>query len=186
MKWYQSAEQFVSESFKKANNATSLKHLLRTVYWLKEIYPEADEAMQIAALSHDIQRAFKDKYAGPAQTNKNSFLDKEHLRFHQEKGGEIIAEFLLEQGASRDFAERVKMLVSKHEEGGTDEQNILKDADSISFFENNVDHFVEVFAPEKGKDVIKAKFDWMYNRITSDKAKQIVRPWYEAGIERLS
>jgi hypothetical protein len=77
------------------------------------------------------------------------------------------------------------MLVSKHEVGGNQDQNLLKDADSISFLENNVDNFVSKKVSETGKDKVRDKFDWMYNRITSETARQIARPWYEAAIKKL-
>lgn len=77
------------------------------------------------------------------------------------------------------------MLVSKHEVGGNDDQNLLKDADSISFFENNVDHFVNKKVGETSKEKVKDKFEWMFNRISSEKAKQIARPWYEEAIKKL-
>jgi len=77
------------------------------------------------------------------------------------------------------------MLISKHEEGGNDDQNLLKDADSISFFENNVPLFLTKHVSEVGKEKVKEKFDWMFNRITSEKAKQIARQWYEEAIKKL-
>lgn len=76
------------------------------------------------------------------------------------------------------------MLVSKHEEGGNADQNLLKDADSISFFENNVPIFLNI-AKKIGKEKVKQKFDWMYNRITSKKAKQISEKWYKEAIKDL-
>lgn len=33
-------------------------------------------------------------------------------------------------------------MISRHEEGGDDAQNALMDADSVSFFETNVENFV--------------------------------------------
>ena len=36
-----------------------------------------------------------------------------------------------------------------------------------------------------GKEKIQQKFDWMYTRISSEKAKQIVKPWYEKAIKEL-
>ncbi len=44
------------------------------------------------------------------------------------------------------------MLVSKHEVGGNEDQNLLKDADSISFFENQVGHFLSKQTAETGKE----------------------------------
>ena len=75
------------------------------------------------------------------------------------------------------------MLVSKHEIGGNDDQNLLKDADSISFFENNVEYFVGRTVSETGKEKVKDKFDWMYNRMTSEKAKQFARQLYAEAHE---
>ena len=34
------------------------EHFDRTLYWVLKLKPDADEALQIAAYSHDIQRAF--------------------------------------------------------------------------------------------------------------------------------
>ena len=61
----------------------------------------------------------------------------------------------------------------------------MKDADSISYFENQIDHFITKQAKEIGFDKVKAKFDWMYERITSEKAREIARPMYEAAIKKL-
>ena len=77
------------------------------------------------------------------------------------------------------------MLVSKHEIGGNDDQNLLKDADSISFFETNVDYFVSMAVSEIGKEKVKDKFDWTFNRITSDKAKQFAQQLYQEAIKKL-
>ena len=38
---------------------------------------------------------------------------------------------------------------------------------------------------ENHKDKIKEKFDWMFNRITFDKAKKISRPMYQKAIKKL-
>ena len=75
--------------------------------------------------------------------------------------------------------ERVKMLISKHEVGGNDDQNLLKDADSVSFLENNVDHFINNLVSETSKEKVKDKFDRTFNRITSQQAREIARPRYE-------
>ena len=55
----------------------------------------------------------------------------------------------------------------------------------VSFFENNVQFFLPNKVEEFGKEKVKQKFDWMYNRISSEKAKQIVKAWYEKAIKDL-
>lgn len=181
---YDKAEKFVIDSFTKIGKAHQIKHFERTVYWLKELRPDADEALLIAAISHDIERAYrKEDMLEKKQTS--SYASKDYFRPHEERGAEIIADFLKKENADPEMILRVKTLVSRHEEGGDEDQNLLKDADSISFFENNVPVFLTKNLPEVGKEKIKEKFDWMFNRITSEKAKQIVKEWYQKAIHDL-
>lgn len=182
---YNLAEQFVFDSFNKAEKPSSIKHFIRTVYWLKELKPDSDEALLVSAIAHDIERAFRQKDVLEKITSAG-FTSVEFFRLHEERGAEIIADFLKHQNVDDGFIERVKKLVSRHEEGGDDDQNLLKDADSVSFFETNVSLFLDKKVKEDGKDKVRQKFDWMYNRITSEKAKQIAQPFYDKAISDLN
>lgn len=179
---FNKARNFVEKSF-NGNNAQML-HFDRTVYWLQQLRPDADEALLIAAIGHDIERAFQDPKEGFGDVNRK-FKDKNQLKVHQERGAEILANFLKERGASDNLITKVRHLISKHEEGGDADQNLLMDADSLSFVENNLDIFLSRF-DKLGYEKIREKFDWMYNRITDPKAKQIARPFYEKMIEQLN
>jgi len=180
MKFYNKVEKFVEESCTEG----MIKHLKRTAYWIRQLKPNADEALLIAAVSHDMERAFRKKDAPEIlRATKFGFRDREFLKYHQEEGARIVGELLEKIGADVKLILRVKMLISKHELGGNDDQNILKDADSISFFENNMKHFLTRTDVSKG--MIKEKFEWMYDRITSSKAKQIVEKWYNEAIDEL-
>jgi hypothetical protein len=184
--FYKKVEQFVIEKFSKAGDDHGIKHFLRTVYWIKVMKPDADEALLIAAIAHDIERGDRknNSYDKIKKFNKG-FISDEHLSHHQNEGAKIIMEYLQKIGADKKLTERVRMLISKHEVGGNDDQNLLKDADSVSFFENNVEHFIAKKVNETSKEKVKDKFDWMFNRIISKKAKKIARPWYEEAIKRL-
>jgi hypothetical protein len=179
---YNQAEKFMVDSFTKVGKEKGIPHLLRTKHWLLELKPDADEAFCIAAVSHDIERAFRNPNNDKAKTA--GFLDDFFLRYHPEKGAEIMGEFLKAKNADDVLIKRVKHFISKHETGGDDEQSLLRDADSVSFFENNVGTFVKS-ADEIGKEKIKEKFDWMFGRITGEKAKEIARPWYEEALGKL-
>ena len=181
-RWLPLVDRFVAEAFADDDSGLNLRHLRRTLHWLLELDPGADEALQIAALAHDIQRAFRDGEPAP----RDGFLDPVFLGHHQERGGEIIADFLHREGADAAVAERVRTLVSRHEEGGSAEQDLLRDADSVSFFENNCDYFLRVLVPREGAEAVRAKFAWMFERIGSEPARRIARPWYEAALARLS
>lgn len=181
---YNAVEQFVFNSFNKAEKTSQIKHFIRTVYWMKVLSPAADEALLAAAISHDIERAFRQK--DMADKSTLGWTSIEFFRPHEERGAEIVAEFLKQKNLDDGFIQKVKMLISRHEEGGNDDQNLLKDADSISFFETNVSSFLEGKSLKMGKEKIKQKFDWMFNRITSPKAKQIAQPFYEAALKALN
>lgn len=187
---YTKVEKFVIEMFNKNSEDLSnlnIKHLLRTVYWVKELKNNVDEAFLVAAVSHDIERAFRNvaEY-NYIKDSKDGYKSEDHLLFHQNEGASIIAKYLQDLGVEPTFIERVKMLVSKHEVGGSDVQNLLKDADSISFFENNIDFFINKLAVERGVDKVKEKFEWMFERISSDKAKKIAEVWYKEAMDKIS
>ena len=182
---YKKTEQFVVDSFTKAGDERGIKHFLRTAFWVKKLKPDADDAMYIAAVAHDIERAYRNNNEINDIFKKKGFRDEEFLRYHQEIGGQIISDFLKKQNADKKLIERVKMLVEKHEVGGNEDQNIIKDADSISYFENNANHFVEVRAKEIGKGQVREKFDWMFDKISSKKAKQIALKWYNQAMQDL-
>lgn len=184
LKLYNKTKQFVIEIFTKTGKECSIKHFIRTVYWIKKLKPKAGEALLISAIAHDIDRGFTEQDEKVKESEKG-FLDKGLLSEHQKKSAEIITGFLKKQKAGKKLISKVRMLVSKHEVGGNEEQNLLKDADSISFFENNAMRFVSKKVSEIGKEKIETKFDWTFNRITTKKAKQFALPMYEKAMKKL-
>lgn len=181
MNLFDKAKEFVDESFKY--NKAQILHFERTVYWLKELKPETDAAFLIAAYTHDIERAFRSPKDSHENTGKK-FTDSDALEKHQKVGAQIMADFLKKNGADESMIDTVKHLISAHEVGGDDEQNLLKDVDSLSFVENNAAIFIPRLK-KLGYDRIKEKFDWMYNRITSPDAKRIAKPFYDKMISEL-
>jgi hypothetical protein len=185
MNWYNKVKQFVDDSFAKAGDIHDLKHFDRTVHWLLQLDPHADDALQTAAYAHDIERAFRDKSYNKIFQNNKGFISQDHLRHHQETGADIISDFLTQASAPEDFIKKVKRLISRHEIGGNADENILKDADSISYFENQIPFFLEVKVKSVGKDKVREKFDWMFSRISSSRAKQLAEPMYLKAIKDL-
>lgn len=179
---YNQVVEFVDQSFGKKKS-----HYPQTLYWLLKLKPDADEAMKVAAYSHDIQRAFIHKSSiEQASENNDGFKNKEFLTIHQQDGAKIIAKFLKQQHADAKLIKKVKHLVSKHEVGGDEAQNILKDADSLSFFETNAPRFATEYVKTLGKDKIKQKLNWMFERITSEQAKNWAKPMYEKALVMLN
>jgi hypothetical protein len=176
---YKKVEEYIGFSFPES--AMTVRHLQRTADWVKTLRPSADEALCIAALAHDLERS---------DTNRKDWgvdfmTNPEFLKYHQERGADIAAAFLKDQNVPTDFVQRVWDLIAHHEVGGTADENLLKDADSISFFENNVDHFLKNYVPKLGSEKVQEKFAWMFDRITSPEAQEYARPLYERALEKL-
>lgn len=166
-------KEFVTQSYGKEN-----LHLIRTLYWVQEMEPDASEELLIAACSHDIERAlnFESK-------NKEKFNTEEEMEKHQNEGGRIMFEFLVKEGCDLEKAKRVQELISKHEVGGDAEQDLLKDADSLSWLEVSAPKHIgkETFPKEE----LKKKVAAMYDRISSHKVKDLAVPFYEEALKML-
>ncbi len=185
--YYTLAEKYIVDASHRVAGGDA-KHYLQTVHWILVLRPSADEALQIAAVAHDCERLFRDKNDPIQEVFKNSklgFMDPEYLTYHQKKGAQIMHEYLKTQHAPDSLISRVEHLISKHEVGGDEDQNLLMNADSISFFECNGERFATDKVKTEGYDKVKEKIDWMYTRITTTIAKQLAKPFYDSTIEKL-
>ena len=98
----------------------------------------------------------------------------EFLRTHHDVSEELVTE--------------VARLIRVHEIGGWEDANWVQAADSLSFLEVNVDFFLDrIDAPNDNwtSESVRAKFDWMYNRIQIPMAKALATPLYEDAIRKL-
>jgi hypothetical protein len=183
---YTRVEQFVIRSFSRTGETQNIRHARRTVFWLKKLAPDADETLRIAAVAHDIERAFRDPdiYRIIADSPEG-FMDRRFLKIHSDKGAEIIGDFLTRENASAETVERVKMLVAGHEFEGSPDQNLIKDADSLSNLETVAQVFIEHRADTFGREKVQAKFDWMLNRISSPEAREMALPMYRDAVRAL-
>lgn len=163
------------EFLDKVSGGKQKPHFERTVYWIEKFISDVTEADKIAAYGHDIERAFRNE----EKIVPENYLDPVFLKHHQEKGAEIISNFLRSENAPTNLIEKVAYLISKHEIGGDAEQNALMDADSVSFFETNAEMFVTKKASIEGYKKVKEKLDWMFNRISSEDRKNFARANYE-------
>ena len=149
-------------------------HFEQTVYWIEQFIPNTTEAHKIAAYAHDIERGIKGE-------KDRDYLNKDILKRHQEEGAEIMTRFLKERGADESTIETVARLISHHEFGGDAEQNALMDADSVSYFETNAEHFATHRVQDDGYQKVKDKLDWMFNRISSEEHKEFARGNFKNG-----
>jgi len=178
---YKQVERYVIDSYSTDGVLSSRgKHLLKTRDWLLKIYPDADEAMQIAAVAHDIDSAFIDyKFRG-------SFSDPVYLTKHQTESARIIGDFLADISADEQLISRVGRLVMCHEVGGDNDQNIIKDADSLGFFDRDMDGFIKKHLGRgTSLELIRQKIVWMYDRISDDNTRHLAEPMYNEALRLL-
>ncbi|WP_456432244.1 DUF4202 family protein [Thermosulfuriphilus sp.] len=109
-------------------------HAENTLKWLLHLCPKADEALKIAALGHDIERAM-----AAQKVKREDFPSYEAFKeAHAANSAQILKKIMKACGAEEAFIQEVCRLVKRHEKGGDPRSNLLKEADSLSFFEVNL------------------------------------------------
>ncbi len=163
---FNKVKERILEIIKNSNVPEDPLHAENTLKWLLVLCPKADDAMKIAALGHDIERAIEDK-----KIKRKDFDDfDEFKRAHAQNSAKILRDILKGMGLSDSFVEDVAHLVELHEFGGDPRADCIKEADSISFFDTNLPLFFE----REGIENAKKRAIWGYNRLSS-RGKKIVK-----------
>lgn len=143
-----------------------LKHSELVLKWVLNLKPDADEALKIAALSHDIERAITK--ITEKDLKDYSKID-EFKKEHSIRSAKFICNILKKHKYSQNIIDKVKHLVENHEFGGDEESNILMDADSLAYFDYNIPSTLK----RSGRERTKEKIKFMYKRLAA-KAKKLV------------
>jgi hypothetical protein len=141
-------------------------HASNTLEWLLRLDPDADAALQLAALGHDIDRA-----VAARKVQRTDFDDYDDFKAaHARNGAAILREIMRESGFADDaLTQEVHRLVCAHEVGGDPRSELLKDADSISYFDVNLACYFE----REGWEETRRRCTWGYLRL-SGRARSIV------------
>jgi hypothetical protein len=154
-----------------------VNHLRRAGDWLLALDPHADEPLVIAALTHDMERTVP---GGPVIDKANmAWDDLAYNTAHCARSADVVAKWLVSQGASDRFVRAIHQPIVEHEFGGSPEGDLMQAADSISFLETNrtlVVRWVEKgeCSLEKGRE----KLVWMCDRVRLDRARDTARSQY--------
>jgi len=139
-------------------------HAENTLEWLLRMEPSADESLQIAALGHDIDRAT------PERVKREDYPDYDTFKAaHARRSARLLRGILEDCGLENTIVEETCRLVEVHEVGGDPRADLLKDADSISYFDVNL----PLYSQRNGWKESKRRSCWGYQRLT-DKAKVTV------------
>lgn len=152
------------------------EHALNVLQWVNRLKPKADFALRIAAIGHDLERALPERKV--QRMNFSSYDD--FKRAHAANSAEIVNEILSMYPIAQDVIERICDLVANHEFGkdGDLDLTILKDADSLSFFEINLPYYFH----REGEKETYFRMQWGYHRM-SEKAKPFLKSFhYEEDI----
>ena len=97
----------------------------------------------------------------------------------------MAGETFSKENTSKKLINEIMFLIKHHEEGGTPKTDLIKDADSLSYFEVNAEKHLNWLKIGVSKKQLREKMNWMFNRITSEKAKSIAKPMYKNAIKLL-
>ncbi len=157
------------------------EHLRRALTWLLVLDPGASEELQLAALTHDMERHFP---GGPElDLSVAPEAGLEYRRMHSERSALIVGEWLREQEADPAYVAEVERLIRLHESGGDADANLLQAADSLSFLEVNID--IPYAWARRGAcdlDRARAQHTWMFERIQVPEARGLAQPLYDEAI----
>lgn len=121
---------------------------VNTLEWLMKINPFASEELKISAYAHDIEKTFITKRE---QRDYETFID--HKKEHSRRSADIVCTLMFTFDFPKEIIKRVHYLISNHEVGGDSDANDLRDADSLSYYENNLPGYYE----KRGIDVTKKR-----------------------------
>lgn len=157
-------------------------HLYYTEKWVLKLKPNADYALRLAALLHDIDRAFmKNRIKG-----KNIRYYKRYKSKHSKDVYKIAKKVLMEFNFSKKGIHKVLFLIKHHEYGikslkHTYHQDLdtLMNADSLAFFEE-----FEKYLKAWGKKATENKIEYTWARLSSQ-GKGIVKKRFFKRFKKL-
>ncbi|HEV7752268.1 MAG TPA: hypothetical protein VGO71_12050 [Baekduia sp.] len=158
-------------------------HLVRARDWVLVIDPDAGEALRIAAVLHDVERAFPD--ASSTWDPAADWNDPGYVRWHQDRCAEYAVAWLVEQGASPSLVGEVERLILVHEEGGWYDADVLQAADSLSFLETLTSITLGWVRRGIDPEHARAKLQFMADRITIETARAEAEPLLQRALQEL-
>ena len=121
--------------------------------------------MKIAASGHDIERAIEERKV----IRKDYISYDDFKKAHALNSARILKEMMVECNVKKELIDDVFFLVSSHETGGNRRVDVLRDADTISFFHVNLPYY---FVRNDAEET-KRRCLWGYKKLP-DTLKRVV------------
>ncbi len=141
------------------------RHADNTLEWLLRLESNAGDALQLAALAHDIDRADDVRKVKRADFDDYDAFKSAHAR----NSAEILRSILIRCDVEANIVDEACRLVEVHEVGGDLHSDLLKDADSISYFDVNL----PLYYQREGWQETKRRSSWGYRRLSA-RARELV------------
>ncbi len=173
------AERRIAEVIAGSQVPEDPVHSQNTLEWLLRFDPEADPALRIAALGHDIERAVEAQ-----KVQRGDFADYDAFKAaHARHSAAMLGGILRECGVEDETLTReVHRLVCVHEVGGDPRSDMLVDADSLSYFDVNLPLYYE----RSGWEETHRRCVWGYRRL-SKRARSMAADlrWHDKELDDL-
>ena len=153
------AKQRIRAIIAKSSVPEDPGHADNVLEWLLKLKPDADQALQLAALAHDIDRA--DDQTKIKRADFNNY--DQFKATHAQHSATILKEILHQCQVEPSIINNACQLVEKHEIGGDTRSDLLKDADSISYFSVNM----PLYFQREGYEETLKRCIWGYQRLSS-------------------
>ncbi len=151
-------------------------HAADVAHWVKKLTKNPSVALQISALLHDIDRVVNPEVGGGFKGSRKSKSYLEHKKAHAKRSADFACTKLFEHGVDEENTERVRFLISHHDDTGEEiekiqdkELDVLVGADSLAFFTSIAPRLYE----KEGERRIKDKIEFMIEKMPS-KVRQIL------------
>lgn len=159
------AKERLTSQIRQSKSEEDLSHAENTMHWVNTLQPNAGELLLLAGFGHDVERSLPDRYR---HTDFPTYDD--YKRAHAARSGQIVSEIMQQSGYSLNDSVRVAQIISEGEFDSEDPDiQLLCDADSISFFDNNLSYYLK----EKGEADTRKKITFMYDR-SSERAQKYI------------
>ncbi len=155
----------IEEIIEKSSVPEDPLHSKNTLEWLLKLKPDADEALKVAALGHDIERAIEERKV--RREDFSSF--HEFKKAHALNSARIMAEIMEECTIGKKLIDDIFSLVAHHETGGDEMAEVLKEADTISYFDVNLPLYYARHSVEE----TKRRALWGYKKLSAN-LKEVV------------
>jgi len=140
-------------------------HARDTLEWLRRLSPDPDQSLEIAALGHDIERALEGR-----KVRREEFANYEEFKAaHALNSAQILTELMRKLQLEEGLIQEVFLLVRHHESGGGKKVELLREADTLSFFHTNL----PLYSARNSWEETRRRCLWGYRKLSA-RGREIV------------